>query len=200
MTSQQLIDMFGVSSIIGNTWAKPLTDAMSQFGIETKVQQAQFLAQCCHESQHFKRVTENLNYSAEGLMRTWPSRFPNKAIADKYAYSPILIGNKVYASRMGNGAEDTGDGYRYRGRGIIMVTGKDNYLQCGLALKIDLIRNPDLLATTTYAALSGAWFWSKNNLNTLADNTEAVTRKINGGVIGLAERKALFEKALAVLS
>jgi putative chitinase len=153
-----------------------------------------------HESGGFKLLKENLNYSAKGLVATWPSRFPNEEYAEEYARKPDRIANKVYLGRMGN-TED-GDGAKYIGRGLIQLTGKENYANCGLGLGVDLVGNPDWLATPKYAALSAGWYWNKRNLNADADagNIESMTRKINGGNIGIADRKAKIDMVLKYLS
>ena len=132
-------------------------------------------------------------------MRVWPSRFPDQATADQYANNPEKIANKVYAGRMGN-TED-GDGWKYHGRGVIQLTGKDNYMFCGQAIKLDLINNPDLLLEPMNAMLSAGWFWNKRGLNAAADVSgwEEITRKINGGVLGLDDRIAKITKALQIL-
>ena len=140
-----------------------------------------------------------LNYSAQGLMRTWPSRFPDLDVAEKYEHNPEKIANKVYAGRMGNIEE--GDGWKYHGRGLIQLTGRENYANFGHNASVDVLSNPDLLITPEYACLSAAWYWNKRNLNELADkmDVEGITKKINGGTIGLEDRKARTEKVLAIL-
>ena len=186
---------------IGAEWVDPLNETFAKFGIATVDQQAAFIGQCSHECNHFKTLEENLNYKAETLHKLWPQRFPTMEIANAYSHQPQRIANKVYASRMGNRDEASGDGYRFRGRGAIQLTGHDGYWHCGQAIGADLVANPDLVSTPKYAALSAGWFWSTHNLNALADamNYEAVTRKINGGIFGLAERIALTQKAYQVL-
>ena len=186
---------------IGIEWTPALNDTFAKFNIATPRQQAAFIGQCSHECNNFKTLEENLNYKAETLVKLWPSRFPTLEIANAYAHQPQKIANKVYASRMGNRDEASGDGYRFRGRGAIQLTGHDGYWHCGQAVNADLVASPDLVSTPKYAALSAGWFWSTHNLNALADamNYEAVTRKINGGIFGLAERIALTQKAYQVL-
>jgi len=186
---------------IGIEWTPALNDTFAKFNIATPRQQAAFIGQCSHECNNFKTLEENLNYKAETLIKLWPSRFPTLEIANAYAHQPQKIANKVYASRMGNRDEASGDGYRFRGRGAIQLTGHDGYWHCGQAVNADLVASPDLVSTPKYAALSAGWFWSTHNLNALADamNYEAVTRKINGGIFGLAERIALTQKAYQVL-
>jgi putative chitinase len=182
-------------------WLKPLEDTFAKYDINTPKRQAAFIGQCAHESNNFKTLEENLSYSSQALMRTWPSRFPDSAIAMKYAYHPEAIANKVYGGRMGNGVEESGDGWKYHGRGLIQLTGKENYANCGSGLGVDLLSNPNLLNTPEYAALSAGWFWNKKGLNALADagDYETMTKRINGGVLGLEDRKAKIAKALSVL-
>jgi putative chitinase len=178
---------------IEGKWLEPLLETFEKYDISTPKRQAYFIGQCMHESGGFKQLKENLNYSAKGLMATWPSRFPNMDTAEKFERNPEKIANKVYAGRMGN-TED-GDGAKYIGRGLIQLTGKENYANCGSAIGVDLVANPDLLATPKYAALSAGWFWNKKGLNAFADadDIDTITKRINGGLIGLADRKAKIE-------
>jgi putative chitinase len=178
---------------IEGKWLEPLLETFEKYDISTPKRQAYFIGQCMHESGGFKQLKENLNYSAKGLMATWPSRFPDMDTAEKYERNPEKIANKVYAGRMGN-TED-GDGAKYIGRGLIQLTGKENYANCGNAIGVDLVANPDLLATPKYAALSAGWFWNKKGLNAFADadDIDTITKRINGGLIGLADRKAKVE-------
>ena len=181
-------------------WLDPLNKAFAKYEINTPKRQAAFIGQCQHESGNFKTLEENLRYSTSGLMRTWPSRFPSLDVAEKYANNPRAIANKVYAGRMGNGTEESGEGWLYHGRGLIQLTGKENYVNCGLGLGVDLIGNPDRLLDPLYAALSAGWFWNKKGLNALVDDIETMTKRINGGLIGLADRKVKIAKALLVLT
>jgi putative chitinase len=193
---------------IDEKWLEPLKETFEKFEIDTIEKQASFIGQCAHESAHFKVLQENLNYSAQGLANTWPSRFsidqksnpkvPNEK-ANTLARKPEGIANSVYANRMGNGDEQSGEGHKYRGRGLIQLTGKDNYTACGLALGIDIVQNPDLLLEPKYACLSAGWYWNKNGLNALAGNIEAITKKINGGLIGLEDRRLLTQNAMLAL-
>jgi len=178
----------------------PLCAAMEEFGIDTPARIAGFLAQCAHESGNFSAVRENLNYSADGLRRIFPKYFRD-VDANQYHRQPEKIANRVYASRMGNGDEFSGDGWRYRGRGLIQLTGKSNYIACSLDLGIDLLENPEYLETPEGAARSAAWFWWKNNLNNFADKNDilGMTKRINGGTIGLEDRKKHYFHALEVL-
>lgn len=185
---------------IDGKWFEPLTNTFSKFEIDTPKRHAAFIGQCGHESNNFRTLEENLYYSANALMRVWPSRFPDNDVAEKYANKPEKIANKVYAGRMGN-TED-GDGWKYHGRGLIQLTGKDNYTRCGEALGIDLVNNPDLLLEPEFAAASAGWFWRKHGLNQLADLGDwvAITKRINGGIHGIDDRVARTNKALAVLA
>jgi len=196
MTNEQLQELG-----IDTKWLQPLEDTFAKYDINTPERQAAFIGQCAHESGNFKTLEENLNYKPEALMRVWPSRFPDLATAMKYAHNPEAIANKVYGGRMGNGPEETGDGWKYHGRGLIQLTGKENYANCGSSIGVDLLSNPNLLNTPEYAALSAGWFWNKKGLNALADagDFETMTKRINGGTLGLEDRKAKIAKALSVL-
>jgi putative chitinase len=184
---------------IDHKWLAPLEETFVKYDISTPQRQASFIGQCAHESGNFKTLQENLNYSAEGLMKTWPSRFPTKEIADQYARQPAKIAGKVYNGRLGNTSEE--EAAQYLGRGLIQLTGKENYANCGTALGVDLVGNPTLLIEPKYAALSAGWFWRKRDLNSLADanDIETMTKRINGGLIGIDDRKAKIAKALSVL-
>jgi putative chitinase len=194
MTYDQL-DKLGID----HKWLAPLEETFAKYDISTPQRQACFIGQCAHESGNFKTLQENLNYSAEGLMKTWPSRFPTKEMADQYARNPAKIAGKVYNGRLGNTSEE--EASQFLGRGLIQLTGKENYANCGTALGIDLVGNPTLLIEPNYAALSAGWFWNKKGLNTLADSGdfETMTKRINGGLIGLDDRKAKIAKALTIL-
>lgn len=196
ITSQQLLQIFPNAGPVAGVFVSALNDAMARFKIQGPLRVAAFLAQVGHESGQLRTLVENLNYSAEGLIRTWPKRF-NLVTASAVARKPEQIANIVYASRLGNGPAVTGDGWRYRGRGLIQITGWVNYQACGSALGLDLIAHPELLEQPEHAAMSAAWFWSVNGLNELADagQFDKVTRKINGGLNGQAERVALHNRA-----
>ena len=182
-----------------------IPDTAAKFQINTPLRLAHFLAQCGHESGGFRATQENLNYSAKGLNGIFKKYFPTEAVAAPYARNPQKIANKVYASRMGNGNEASGDGFKFRGRGYIQLTGKDNYTAFGKAINEDMIANPDKVAST-YALLSAAWFFSKNGLHRMADEgaTDAVvtkiTKRVNGGTIGLADRIKHFKEYYHLLS
>jgi putative chitinase len=195
MTNEQLAKLG-----IGPQWLDPLNETFAKYEINTPKRQACFIGQCMHESSGFKTLQENLNYSAKGLMNTWPSRFPDMDTALKYERNPVKIASKVYAGRMGNlTPEDAG---KYIGRGLIQLTGRENYANCGLGLGVDFIGNPDWLATPQYAALSAGWYWNKKSINVLADSMdiETMTKRINGGLIGLDDRKAKINMVLNAIS
>ena len=187
---------------IDPSWAEPLAEVFHRYEINTPERQAAFIGQCAHESMNFKTLEENLNYSAEALMKTWPSRFPTMEIAKQYARNPEKISNKVYGGRMGNGTEETGDGWLYHGRGLIQLTGKDNYTLAGDALNMDFIHSPDYVLVPKYAALTAGWYWNKRQLNKEADAKDytGMTKKINGGTIGLDDRIAHIKHAQEVLT
>lgn len=174
-----------------------IPDTVDKFKINTPLRLAHFLSQCSHESNHFKVTQENLKYSKDGLKRVFPKYFPNN-LAESYALQPEKIASRVYGNRMGNGDENTKEGYKFRGRGYIQLTGKNNYKAFGAAIDVDLESNPDLVATK-YPLLSAAWFFSKNCLAKCdAGATDAVvttvTRCVNGGTIGLSDRIKEFKK------
>lgn len=178
-----------------------LIEAMDLFKINTPLRQAAFIAQCAHESREFTVTEENLNYSAERLIKVFPRYFKSLEQAALYARNPRAIASYVYANRMGNGLESSGDGFRYRGRGYIQLTGHDNYMQYAAASATDALNNPDMVSDTEGAALSAGWFWSKNGLNQLADKEDmiSITKRINGGLNGLQERMAYYHAARLAL-
>jgi len=187
---------------IGEEWLEPLNETFAKYEINTPKRQACFLGQTRHESMNFKATKENLNYSAKALMSTWPSRFPSMDVAMQYERQPEKIASKVYVGRMGN--ESPEDAAAYIGRGLIQTTGKENYAHCGEALGVDLIANPHLLEEPRYAALSAGWFWNKKGLNALADegtkdSFDVMTKRINGGLLGVDDRKTKMIEALNVL-
>ena len=189
-----------------NTDPAALFDALSavlpRYEINTVDRVAAFLAQCGHESADFTVLRENLNYSAKGLHATWPTRFISEDAAVPYNRNPEAIANKVYSSRLGNGDEASGDGWLYRGRGAIQLTGKANYETFAESLGRTLEETVAYTETLAGAVESAAFFWNRNNLNTLADerNITAMTKKINGGTLGLEERKAHMIHNLEVLT
>jgi putative chitinase len=201
ITPQQLLQILPNAGKQAGVFVSALNAAMSKYQITTPARAAAFISQVGHESAQLTAVVENLNYSAQALQKTWPSRF-SAEVASACARQPEKIANIAYASRMGNGAPGSGDGWKYRGRGLIQVTGKSNYQKCGDALGLDLITKPELLQEPMNAAMSAAWFWYANGLNPLADagDLQTITRKINGGLNGYADRAEIFERALKVLA
>ena len=187
---------------IGIEWVPALNDTFAKFGIATVKQQAAFIGQCSHECGNFKILEENLNYRAATLMKLWSKRFPTQEIANSYEKNPKKIANMVYSNRMGNRDEASGDGYRFRGRGCIQLTGHANYFHASQACGVDFVMDPDLVATPQYAAMTAGWFFSTHNCNQLAETEDwiGLTKKINGGVIGLHERIQAINKAIQVLT
>jgi len=186
-------------------WHEELLGVLPQYEIDTPNRVAAFIAQCGHESMGFTALQENLNYSADGLRKIFGKYFPTAEIAKQYARKPEMIANRAYANRIGNGDEDSGDGYKYRGRGIIQITGRNNYSKCSIALfedETNLLENPDLLLEPHYAMHSACWFWNATRLNELADSGDikTMTKRINGGYLGLEDRIAHYNHALEVLA
>ena len=181
-----------------------IPDTAAKFQINTPLRLAHFLAQCGHESGGFKITQENLNYSAKGLNGIFKKYFPTEASAQPYERKPQMIANKVYGGRMGNGPEASGDGWKYHGRGFIQLTGKDNYTAFTKSIGEDCVNNPDLVATK-YALASAAWFFNKNGLHKLADGgandatVTTITKRVNGGTIGLPDRIKHFNEYYKLL-
>jgi putative chitinase len=171
-------------------------------GIDNVHEFAHFISQCAHESSDFTRFEENLNYRADALFRTWPKRFPTDAVCAAYAHNQEKIANRAYANRMGNGDEASGDGWATHGRGAIQLTGMDNYRAFAKASNKSIAELKTYLIVVEGAVESACWFWTVNDLNRFAqaNDVERLTRAINGGTIGLDDRRARFEKCLAVLS
>jgi len=186
---------------IGVDWVDALNETFARFNLTTNNQKAMFIGQCSHECGNFRILEENLNYRAETLMKLWPKRFPSLEFAKQYEKNPKKIANSVYANRMGNRDEASGDGYRFRGRGALQCTGHSTYFHAGKALGVDFVMQPDLVATPKYAALTAGWFWDTHKLNTPSDalDYQKVTKIINGGNIGLDDRIKHVQQALAVL-
>lgn len=180
-------------------------DLVARFNMDSPLRLAHFLAQCAHESGNFKLVVENLNYSSDGLLKIFPKYFKDKATADKYARKPEAIANRVYADRMGNGNEASGDGYRFRGRGYIQLTGRNNYKAFSDFVKDDCVANPDLVATK-YPLISAAFFFDSNGLWSICDKGDSldvvklVTKRVNGGTHGLDDRISKFNVFNSLLS
>lgn len=183
-------------------WLKPLNDTFQKYEINTPLRQAAFIGQCGHESASFRVLEENLNYSAKGLVATWPSRFPNIEYASEFERKPERIANKVYGGRADLGNTEDGDGWRFHGRGLIQLTGRTNYTVCGLALGKPFAEHPELVLEPENACLSAGWFFNKRNLNALADveDWETMTKRINGGLNGLSDRIERIHKAIDILS
>jgi putative chitinase len=200
LTVKQLKDMVpGIT--YADHWVEALNQLLPDYGIDTPKRMAAFIAQCAHESGGFRFLKENLDYKAESLMKTFAKYFSDRDTANAYAKQPAKIANRVYANRMGNGNEASGDGYKYCGRGLIQLTGKDNYTWFAASLEISPEEASEYLETFEGAAQSACWFWETNNLNVEADagDIKKMTRKINGGYIGLEDRIKHYEHALHVL-
>lgn len=198
-----------LKQIIGNNpyaeyWHNALSILLPDYNIDTPQRIAAFMAQCGHESANFTALKENLNYRAASLRKIFPKYFPTDELANQYASMPNkqeAIANRIYANRMGNGPEESGDGFRYCGRGLIQLTGKSNYQDFADSLEMNVEDVPEYLQTFEGAAQSACWFWEKNNLNKWADagDIKELTRRINGGYIGLDDRIKHYEHALHVL-
>ena len=202
ITNKMFLEIFPNSSK-GKSPAllRQLVISMNNTGLSTVNRLAGFIAQCGHESGEFQYNVENLNYSSTALLKVFGKYFPTPELAEEYARIPWKIANRVYANRMGNGDEESGDGWKYRGRGYIQLTGKNNYVACGDSLGIDLLGTPSLLQTPEYSVLSALWYWNKNNLNRYADadDIKGMTKAINGGYHGLDKRTAYYEKAKLII-
>lgn len=201
VSKEELVAAKLCTQAMADKWCEQLNATMGRFEINTPYRVSGFLAQVSHESGGFQFVVENLNYSAEALTRVWPSRFP-PAIAAEYARNPEKIANRAYCDRMGNGDEASGDGWTYRGRGLIQLTGKDNYAAFSLQCDNMALVEPNLVAEPALAAESAGWFWSRNGLNALCDSNDivAMTKRINGGINGLDHRQELYSRALSVFA
>jgi putative chitinase len=182
-------------------WYDALAQCLPEYDINTPPRVAAFVAQCAHESGGFKAIKENLNYRAVTLRKVFPKYFPNDELANAYAQKPEMIANRVYGGRMGNGDEHSGDGFRYCGRGLIQLTGKQNYQNFADSLEMSVEDVPEYLATFEGAVQSACWFWESNNLNQWADRSDIVTltKRINGGTIGLEDRIKHYNHALHIL-
>ena len=202
MNQQHFQNAAGINADLAARWFQPVTSAMDEFGIRSTDDQAMFIAQVGHESGGFSRIVENLNYSASGLKSTFGKYFPGDT-AERYGRTDAhpadqhAIANIVYANRMGNVEEN--DGWNYRGRGLIQITGHDNYRDCGRGIGADLLLTPQFLEQDPYAARSAAWFFTSKGCLKHSGDITAVTKIINGGTNGLDDRKARYEKAKSVL-
>ena len=214
ITQQQLSQCIGNNPYL-DQWCEALNKILPKYNIDTVSRVGDFIGQCAHESANFTQLSENLNYSAQGLANTWPKRFavldnagtPIKpyaptSLATSIQRNPEIIANNVYANRMGNGEPDTGDGWRYHGRGLIQLTGCDNYTAFGLTVDMTPLQAVEYAQTFDGAVESACWFWNTNNLNQYADsgNIETMTRRINGGLNGLDDRIAKCDFAEKILS
>lgn len=199
ITTEQLNEIIPGNAYLDH-WCEALNNILPEYGIDTPQRVASFLAQCAHESGGFKALKENLNYKAESLTKVFHKYFPTLDLANQYAKQPERIANKVYANRMGNGDEASGDGYRYCGRGLIQLTGHDNYQSFADSLEMSIEEVPSYLETFEGAIQSAAWFWETNNLNAYADNNDilGMTKRINGGTIGLEDRQRHYQHALHI--
>jgi putative chitinase len=200
ITKEQVLKITGTNKYVTDDLVKGLNDTLTKYSINTKLRMCHFLAQILHESGSFSTTSENLNYSADGLVKIFGKYF-NTTTATAYARQPEKIANKVYASRMGNGDEKSGDGWKFKGRGYIQNTGHDTYLATGKELGIDLITHPELLSTNPYAMLSAGYYWNSRNINKYADLDDIlnVTKKVNGGTLGLDDRTMWLKKCKEVL-
>ena len=199
ITQEQLQSCIGDNPYL-EQWCHALNQILPEYGIDTPQRVAAFIAQCAHESNGFRALKENLNYKAESLMKIFHKYFPTAELANQYAHNQEAIANRVYANRMGNGDEASGDGYRYCGRGLIQLTGKDNYQAFADSIETDIEQLPEYLGTFEGALQSACWFWETNNLNQYADNNDilTMTKRINGGTIGLEDRQKHYQHALHV--
>lgn len=184
---------------LADKWVNALNETCQEFAIDSPYRIAGFLSNVAHESGGFKFVSENLNYSAASLMRVWSSRFPTVEIAQRYAMQPENIANRAYADRMGNGDEASGDGWKYRGRGLIQLTGKNNYVAYSLACDNEALQKPDIVAEPKYAAESAGWFWNVSRLNQLADaqDIQGMRKRINGGLNGLDDVQMKYSQVMS---
>jgi len=202
ITKELLVASSTCNSDMADTWFQALDDAADQYQINNDKRVAMFIAQVGHESGGFAFTAENLNYSAAGLMSVFGKYFPNLQVANAYARQPEKIANRVYANRMGNGDEASGDGWKYRGHGLIQLTGKDNHAAFSAATGVDAVNHPELLEQPPAAAVSAGWFWDTRHLNEFCDAGDiiTVTKRINGGTNGLDDRQARYNRALAALA
>lgn len=200
ITREQLAQIIPKNLYI-DQWCDALNKILPDYSIDTPERVAAFLAQCGHESGGFTFLKENLNYRAESLVRTWPRHFPTMDIATQYARQPERIANRAYANRMGNSDESSGDGWRYAGKGLIQLTGRNNYAAFANSIGMPLEEVPAYLETFDGAVQSACWFWDTNRLNQFADSgdIDTMTRRINGGLHGIDDRKARYNQALSVL-
>lgn len=199
------MDLSKLKGVLPDNVINELDIVVNKFGVNTPLRMAHFLSQCSHESGGFKFSSENLNYSSKGLMTVFPKYFNTTSLAESYARKPEMIASRVYGGRMGNGSESTKDGYKFRGRGYIQLTGKDNYSRFDSFVDDDILSNPDLVASK-YPLSSAAWFFMTNKINEVADSGSSddviknVTKKVNGGLIGIDDRIKKFKEFHKLLS
>jgi putative chitinase len=199
-TKAHLKEMIGDNAYLYH-WHQAITEVCPDYSIDTPKRLAAFIAQCAHESGNFKFIRENLNYKAASLMKTWPRYFPTMEIAQHYANKPEKIANRAYANRMSNGDEASGDGWRYLGRGLIQLTGKENYTWFAASLEMEIDDAVEYMGTFEGAVQSACFFWENNNLSQWADKSDmlTLTKKINGGTIGLEDRIKHYNHACKIL-
>lgn len=190
----------GIAPTLARAFAEPIKQTFDRFGIDTPVRRAAFIAQASHESRGFAALEESLYYrTPERIRAMWPRRVPDLAGAARLARNPKVLANRVYADRLGNGDEASGDGWKYRGRGLFQLTGKANYTEAATALSRPYVAQPELVSLPLDAALTAGWYWSRNDLNDLADGSQidAITKRINGpAMVAADERRSLFDEAL----
>ncbi len=203
MNQQQFEKAAGITPVLAQRWYRHIDAAMKEFGITAINDQAMFIAQLGHESSGFSRLVESFNYSVDGLKKTFGKRLSpyqcemlGRIHGKQVAHQP-QIANLVYGGRMGNNSQ--GDGWKYRGRGLLQITGRENYTKCGAALQLDLVSTPELLEQERYAARSAAWFYALRGCLTYSGDVVRVTQIINGGQNGLADRQVRFTRAKAAL-
>jgi putative chitinase len=201
LTTDKFQQIFNLDSITSSQWQPVIATACDKYTINTPLRIAGFLSQIGYESTLFTRTTENLNYSAAGLLATFPSLF-NSVTAAQYANNPQMIANLVYANKLGNGNEASGDGYLFRGRGLIQLTGRQNYTACGTALGIDFVSNPDLVANSDNAAMVSSWYWNSRAINDPADakDINGITRRVNAQELGIGTRETYYNQAILILT
>jgi putative chitinase len=199
LTKQQLAQIIPGNPYLDH-WFDALSQALPDYDIDTPQRIAAFLAQCAHESGNFRAIKENLNYKAESLCKVWP-RYFNAGNAAQYAHNQEAIANRAYGGRMGNGPEESGDGWKFCGRGLIQLTGRSNYQAFADSLQISIDDASEYLKTFEGCVQSACWFWEANNLNQYADNGDilTMTKRINGGTLGLEDRQKHYTHALHVL-
>ena len=201
LTEDQLAQLLSGNQYV-HEWYEALSTVLPAYNITTPQRIAAFISQCGHESNGFTAIKENLNYRAESLVKVWPRSFPSIDIANQYAHHADMIANRAYANRMGNGDESSGDGFKFCGRGLIQLTGRNNYQSFADSKQMNITDVPDYLATFEGAVESACWFWNKNNLNNIADTGDVVTltKRINGGTLGLDDRTNRYNQAISILT